>query len=309
MSLKRKLTFLAVVVAVAASAAGAYAATQTSPATGRQAFLSDVARRLHVTPEKLHQALEGAVADQLAAAVKAGRLTKAQAAAIQKRLSAGHLVPFGGVGRFAPPGAGFGPGVQVLPGMAPPGVVLPPGLRARQKAWLGHLHGRLHIHPWAGPGWFAYPPGTAVRPGAVPAPTFLPFGLLMPSAVRAALGYLGLTPARLRSEVRSGSSLADLARAHGKTAAGLESAVLSAVSSQLNRLVRAKHLTTGEAKRIESMLKARVAVLIHRPLFGLMMALPFTGAGRPGIWMAPVPRGRAKLQRVPAGAPAAFSGA
>ena len=117
-SLKRKLVIGLAALAVAALAGGAYAATQSSTPNTRQAFLNDVAKRLHVTPEQLTAALNGATLDQLQAAVKAGQLTQAQANALEQRLkqkgsAAG--VPFGfgfghgGLGPRAIGPRGFGP--------------------------------------------------------------------------------------------------------------------------------------------------------------------------------------------------------
>ena len=107
--LKGKLVIGGAVLAVAAFAGGAYAATQNSGPTTRQEFLNDVAQRLHVTPEQLSSALKGAYLDELQAAVKAGRLTQAQANALQQRLErsgAAPALPFGFVG----PGPGAFPG-------------------------------------------------------------------------------------------------------------------------------------------------------------------------------------------------------
>src|SRR5579862_7844487 len=91
---RRKMVIGAVVLALAASAGGAYAATQ-SGGSPRQAFLNDVAKRLHVTPQQLATAIQGATADQLQAAVKAGHLTQAQANALEKQLKAGGPLPLG----------------------------------------------------------------------------------------------------------------------------------------------------------------------------------------------------------------------
>jgi AraC-like DNA-binding protein len=126
---KRKLVIGLVALAVAAFAGGAYAATQNSASNTRQAFLDDVAKRLHVTPQQLSSALNGAAQDQLQAAVKAGRLTQAQANALEQRLKqngGAPGIPFGFFGRhFARPGFpvpgfplhGFGRGFAV-PGRA-----------------------------------------------------------------------------------------------------------------------------------------------------------------------------------------------
>jgi hypothetical protein len=128
-ALKRNLVIGLAALAVAALAGGAYAATQSSAPNTRQAFLNDVAKRLHVTPQQLTQALNGATLDQLQAAVKAGRLTQAQADKLAQRLKqkgAARAIPFGfgfgfGLGpRFVhPPGPGF-PGPRFGGGLARP---------------------------------------------------------------------------------------------------------------------------------------------------------------------------------------------
>ncbi len=120
LKLKRNATAIAV-VATAAFAGGAYAATQSSQSSQsspRQAFLNDAAHRLNVTPAQLRAALQGALLDQVQAAVKAGRLTPTQADMIKKHAqseAAGpeFFPPLGlGLGRlqrgFAAPPAGFG---------------------------------------------------------------------------------------------------------------------------------------------------------------------------------------------------------
>lgn len=102
-SLKRKLTVVIVAFAAVALAGGAYAATQNSGATSRQAFLNDVAKRLNVTPQQLKSAVQGAYLDRLAAEVAAGKLTQAQANAIKKQvLQSGVLLPGLGLGGFQP---------------------------------------------------------------------------------------------------------------------------------------------------------------------------------------------------------------
>ena len=78
----------------------------------RQAFLNDVAKRLNVTPAQLNSALKGAAIDQLDAAVKAGKLTQAQANALKQRIQQGAHggAPFGS-DRRARSGSGLvGPG-------------------------------------------------------------------------------------------------------------------------------------------------------------------------------------------------------
>lgn len=92
MCVKRRLAIGGSIVAACAFGGGAYAAIN-SDATPRQAFLNDVAKRLHVSPQQLRSAFQGAALDQLNAAVKAGRLTRAQANAIEKRIREGGAPP------------------------------------------------------------------------------------------------------------------------------------------------------------------------------------------------------------------------
>ena len=109
-SLKRNVVLGLAALAVAAFAGGAYAATQSSGPNTRQAFLNDVAKRLHVTPKQLSSALNGATTDQLQAEVKAGQITQAQANALEQHLKNGGATPFlpltPGLGRAAPVPAG-----------------------------------------------------------------------------------------------------------------------------------------------------------------------------------------------------------
>ena len=54
--------------------------------------------------------------------------------------------------------------------------------------------------------------------------------------VKAVTDYLGLSEAQLRSQLESGKSLADVARAQGKPVSGLENTILAAVTSQVNAI-------------------------------------------------------------------------
>jgi AraC-like DNA-binding protein len=97
---RHKLLIGATTLAVATGGGVAYAATQAA-GTSRQAFINDVAKRLHVQPTQLTDALKAALLDRLAAEVKAGRITQAQADRIEKRIDSGKLPLF-----FAPPRPG-----------------------------------------------------------------------------------------------------------------------------------------------------------------------------------------------------------
>ena len=203
--LKGKLVIGLAALAVAAFAGGAYAATQSSVSSSRQAFLNDVAKRLHVTPQELAQALSGATIDQLQAAVKAGRLTQAQADALEQRFKQGVGVPFGFFG------FGFAPPLR--------GLVAPRGF---------------------GPGFGL---GLAAGPGGL----------------SAAAAYLGLTDAQLGRQLAGGKSLAQIARAQGKSVSGLEQAMTASLKTRLDKLVSAKAITAAQEQSILKRLSARLA--------------------------------------------------
>jgi hypothetical protein len=206
---KRKLVIGSTVLAVAAFAGGAVAATQGSSKNPRQQYLDDVAKRLNVTPAQLDSALKGAALDQLAAAVKAGKLTQAQANALKQRIQQGAA---GGAPFLGPPRAfgprGFGPG--------------PLGLGLGRAVFFG------------------------------------------PDAPAAAVAkYLGLTEAQLVKQVESGKSLADIAKAQGKTTAGLEQAITAAAKARLDKAVANKRITAAQEQQMLKALSAGIDQIVN----------------------------------------------
>jgi hypothetical protein len=190
-TMRRRAAIGAAGLAALAAAGGAYAATNGSGTSERQALVNDAARRLHVTPQQLRSALQGALSDRLDAAVAAGRLTRAQADAIKQRAKQHGGLPLLGGGR------------------------------------LGHRHGF--------------------------------FG-----GLDAAASYLGLTRAQLGQQLRSGKSLAAVARARGKSVDGLEQALVAAERKRLDAAVAAKRITKAQEQRLLSDLEARVSDLVNR---------------------------------------------
>ena len=90
--LKRRLAIGGAVVVVFGAAGGAYAVT-SSKDNGRDAYLNDLATRLHVSRDQLNSALKGAFEDRLDAAVKAGQITQSEADNIKKKVEQNGVVP------------------------------------------------------------------------------------------------------------------------------------------------------------------------------------------------------------------------
>ena len=93
----------------------------------------------------------------------------------------------------------------------------------------------------------------------------------------AASTYLGLTEAQLRDKLKDGkTSLADVAKAQGKTADGLEQAIVDAEQKELDQAVKDGKLTQAQADKIAKDLPARVKTIVETAGFG-----PHGGPGGP----------------------------
>jgi hypothetical protein len=187
-------------IAVAAVALGVVAlggtAALASSSSGGNTFLDDVARHLGIAPAKLQTAVNQAFADRLDKLVKEGKLTRAQADAIEKRFKEHGGMPFLGAG---------GPHMFRRHGFGRPGPF-------------------FHGGPMHGPG---------------PAPFF-----------GGVAKYLGITPRQLFDQVRSGKTLAAIAKAHGKSVSGLEKAMLAPVKQHLDAAVKAGRLTKSQEAKV-----------------------------------------------------------
>jgi hypothetical protein len=85
------------------------------------------------------------------------------------------------------------------------------------------------------------------------------------AAVRAAGGYLGLSAAQLRTEVRSGKTLAEIAKATaGKSEAGLIEALLAVRKARLAKAVQAGAITQAQASARLPKLATRIAARVNR---------------------------------------------
>jgi hypothetical protein len=89
------------------------------------------------------------------------------------------------------------------------------------------------------------------------------------SVMAAAADYLGLSLTDLRADLRSGTSLADVAAAQGKSAAGLEDAMIAAMSSHLDANTT---LTAEERAAALAAMKSHLDVMVtanHSPGSGM----------------------------------------
>ena len=82
----------------------------------------------------------------------------------------------------------------------------------------------------------------------------------------AAATYLGLTETQLRTQLQSGKSLADVAKAQGKSVDGLKTAILNAVQTKLDQAVKDGKLTSDQRDQILAEVKATIDDLINGTL-------------------------------------------
>jgi hypothetical protein len=94
------------------------------------------------------------------------------------------------------------------------------------------------------------------------------FGSGPPSRLgAAAAAYLGVSPAQLQSELRSGRTLAEIANAtHGRSANGLINALVSAKREALSAVLGRRRLTAARAGSIEARLLRRFSAIVNRSL-------------------------------------------
>jgi hypothetical protein len=76
------------------------------------------------------------------------------------------------------------------------------------------------------------------------------------------LAYLQIDDRTLEQELRSGKSLAQIAVAHGKTAAGVTDAILGPIRAQLDAQVAAGKLTTSDHDALLAQAQVTVAKLV-----------------------------------------------
>ena len=79
----------------------------------------------------------------------------------------------------------------------------------------------------------------------------------------AAASYLGLSNQEIFSRLQNGQSLADIAKAQGKSVSGLEDAIVKDASSKLQNAVDAGKLTTAQKNDILSNLRSHVSDIVN----------------------------------------------
>ena len=81
--------------------------------------------------------------------------------------------------------------------------------------------------------------------------------------IAAAAKYLGLSEDALRTKLRDGQSLADIAKAQSKDVAGLQTAILDAAKADLDKAVADKKLTQSQADDVDNGLKSHIDEIVN----------------------------------------------
>ena len=213
---KRKVIVAGVAALAVAVTGGAIAATKAnSPKEESQAVVNDAAKQLGVQPSELTAALKKALSNRVDAAVKAGRITKAEGDAMKARINSGDSPLFGGGHR----GFGkFGP------------------------------HFMLH-------------------------------------GLDAAASYLGLTEAQLRTQLSSGKTLAQVAKARDKSVDGLVDALVKDANAKIDQAVKDGRLTQAQANEIKQGQRERLADFVNNG----RLRFKFRDGNRDGRFSHPEP--------------------
>jgi lambda repressor-like predicted transcriptional regulator len=132
------------------------------------------------------------------------------------------------------------------------------------------------------------------RKGGVPFPPAKP---PLGDPLAAAANYLGLSVDHLGQELQAGESLADVAKAHGKSVDGLEQALIDAAKADLGQSVAAGDITADQEHQLLSRLSSQIddfvngngdlsirienkglSIQIGRPASGVMLNGPYRTA-------------------------------
>ena len=75
---------------------------------------------------------------------------------------------------------------------------------------------------------------------------------------------IGITPKALVTDLRSGQSIAEVAKEHNVTAQTVVNALTNAADSEINQAVTNHKLTSAQAQKIEARLPARLSKAVNR---------------------------------------------
>ncbi len=78
-----------------------------------------------------------------------------------------------------------------------------------------------------------------------------------------AADYLGLTEAELHERLRDGQTLAEIARAEGKSVDGLEQALVASGKARLDQAVEAGRITASQRDELLERLEAKIDALVN----------------------------------------------
>ena len=119
-----------------------------------------------------------------------------------------------------------------------------------------------------GPGFFG-PPGLPGPPELFAGPGQGPMA--------AAAKYLGVTELQLFQQLGNGKSLAQIAKAKGKSITALKAAMLAALKARLDRAVAAKRLPSSDEQALLKALSARLDIQINQAGPGLRFHFHIAG--------------------------------
>jgi hypothetical protein len=125
---------------------------------------------------------------------------------------------------------------------------------------------------------------TALVNGTLPKPPFGPGGPGMlikgiGDQFAAAAAYLGISESQLKTDLENGQTLAQVATANGKTAAGLTAALVAAATKDLDAAVAAGTITQAQETTILNDLKQHIGDLVN----GTLPKPPFGGGHAFGL--------------------------
>ena len=292
-----------VVLAVAGGGAAIAATQSSSPKQETHAVVDDAAQQLGIAPAKLSEALTKALSNRVDAAVADRRLTEAQGKELKTRIASGEYPLFAGPRGFRHERPGpFGRGhLRARPGLDAAASYL--GLSAAELrtqledgktlAGVAKATGRSvdglvdamftlakkRLDEAVGAGRLTAAQRdemvarlrrhvTAMVNGELPLGRdgrggFGRGHFGVRAGLDAAASYLGLTEAQLRTQLEAGKTLADVAKARGKSVDGLVDAQVAAAKKRLDATVAAGRLTGAQRDELAARLREHVTAAVN----------------------------------------------